>query len=116
MIRSPSADQIPPDPVDRILSLPVDASGCYVVTTQTSSHLLDLTHETVTRIPGATASSDGGANAVERLRRDNEPIPVLAIVCTVGLPMGLMLDLRQDGVLTLRITTLVVRIERLHDD
>lgn len=51
------------------------------------------------------------------LRRDGEAIKLLQIVeMQVGRPGLLLLDVRRDGVLTVRSTTSVVSISRLKED
>jgi hypothetical protein len=48
------------------------------------------------------------------LRRDHESVPLLALMsCAVGHPMRMMIDVRHDGVGTLRTTTIVRRLRQL---
>lgn len=87
-----------------------------IITTATGSkYLLDDSgeHKTLARLPGATEahpSMDG--HEVQAMRRDGEAIPVLEILrLEVGKPALYTLDLRGDGVITLRTTSEVVSIE-----
>ena len=70
----------------------------------------------VVRVPDA---SDGGIiglgqTIVAALRRNHELLPVLAVHrLAVGQPMLLMVDVRWDGIPTLRMTTVVRRLEAL---
>lgn len=91
-------------------TLPSDATGSWLVTTETSSYLLDLDAQTATRYPGTGTGNDMD-HLVADLRRDADAIPLLGVTCTVGKLMVLALDLRGDGVLTARLTTAVTRIE-----
>lgn len=80
-------------------------SGRFLVKTETgSSYVLDMSNQTLTR-------SDVGEESVE-LRRDGEAIPVVELIeCKVGSPALLFLQIRDDGVQTLRRTSPVVSIE-----
>lgn len=91
-------------------------AGRWQVTTETSVYLLDLDDGHVTRVPDAGA---GNADrrppvAIAVLRRDHEPIKLLEVMrCEVGLPMQLVLDVRRDGLPTLRTSTRVRDLRRL---
>ena len=100
--------------VEDVTALPPDAAGTWLVATQTSTYTLDLTAGTITRTPSVAAGGQGERGDSDyypaQLRRDEEPIPVLAVSCHVGRPMQLLLALRGDGVQTLRLTTPVLSI------
>ena len=81
--------------------------GRWAVTTESSAYELDYDRMTVTRVPGAGMPGVPGA----ALRRDAEAVPLLdAAPVQVGQPMSLLVDVRGDGVRTLRRSTPVVRI------
>lgn len=103
-----TTDQQPPFGAN-IDTLPGDATGSWLVTTESSSYLLDLTGRTATRYPGA--GSDTVSTSIAGLRRDADAIPLLGVTCTVGKPMVLTLDLRGDDILTVRMTTIVRNLE-----
>jgi len=86
-------------------------TGCWLIRTQTSAHLVDLDSRTVTRIDGAgTPNSDAGWT-VSALRKDRDPVQLLRVLrCSLGYPMELLLRVRDNGVTTLRRTTSVVAI------
>ncbi|MEO8888488.1 MAG: hypothetical protein ABI429_04255, partial [Jatrophihabitantaceae bacterium] len=74
-------------------------------------YVLDLDDRRATRAPDAGAGPPPGLGAppIAALRRDHESVPLLALIsCTVGEPMRMMIDVRRDGVGTLR-TTIIVR-------
>lgn len=73
------------------------------VETANSTYEIDEEAGTVTRVP---MSGD--------LRRDAEPIPLVALgEVVVGKPMRMVLNLRGDGVHTYRVTSPVLRIEEV---
>ncbi|TRW45593.1 hypothetical protein [Georgenia yuyongxinii] len=83
-------------------------TGRWWVTTEGSAYLVDLDARTVTRAPGQ--GSDGLTTG---LRRDGDPVPLLAIEqCRRAHPAVLVLDVRGDGVPTIRRTSLIIRITR----
>jgi hypothetical protein len=87
------------------------------VTTETSVYLLDLDANLATRVPDAGAGPPDGMAAlpIASLRRDHEQVPLIRLVCcTVSRPMCMMLDLRRDGVPTLRTTTTVRQLRALN--
>lgn len=95
------------------------AAGVWQVTTETSVYLLDLDASLATRVPDAGAGSPAGVTAlpIASLRRDHEQVSLIKLVsCTVGQPMCMMLDLRRDGVATLRTTTTVRQLRKLDAD
>ncbi len=90
--------------------------GSWVVTTLTSCYLLDLDAREITRQPGGGNPGpygwDSGPPEIASLRRDREAVPVHAVAhCHLGEPLVLLLDLRGDGVVTIRRSTQVVAID-----
>jgi hypothetical protein len=116
------ADQAPGAPAQEVSD---SARGRWLVTTESgSTYLIDLDAMTQTRAPNPeTVAAWVGTGPVAedpsrdllytpRLRRDHEPVPLLALdPIEVGLPMEMWLDLRGDGVTTFRATTRVTRIQ-----
>lgn len=99
-----------------VTALADDTTGVFVVSTETSSYVMDLSARTALRIPGAGAGSvpDLPPAALSDLRRDGEALPIrMLLLCEVGKPMCIVVDLRGDDVTTLRRTTLVRSIEPL---
>jgi hypothetical protein len=91
-------------------TLVLPTGGTWQVTTETSTYLLDLDRQHITRMPDAGAGSVPGLGpvAVATLRRDYESIPLLDLIsCELGSRMQLLLDIRGDGIATLRTTTIV---------
>lgn len=83
-------------------------TGSWVVHTENSRYLIDLDSRTCTRLPNLTGR-------LRELRRDGEELPLRRIVqCRLGEPGALLLDVRGDGVATLRETSIVRRITRAH--
>jgi hypothetical protein len=78
--------------------------------TRSGRFIVDLDESTMRRLPALDM-------AVERsLRRDSEVIDVIALRCSVGRPMLLIVDLHIHGALfTRRLTTDVRSIESLTD-
>lgn len=93
-------------------SLRETRSGRFVVTTTSKSrYLLDLDASTMRRLPALDIAVD------RSLRRDGEVIDVIALRCSVGRPMLLVVDLHIPGTLfTRRQTTEVRSIEAPGDD
>lgn len=90
-------------------------AGTWLVTTKTSEHVLDLDARTVIRRDRADRN-----RARDDLRRDDDvvsfaPDQAVPIVVTVGQALFLSLDIRQDGVPTLRMTTPVVSVRAFAD-
>lgn len=84
--------------------------GRWQVTTETSVYLLDLNAKRVTRVPDAGAGPPPGLSPapIASLRRDNESVPLLELItCAIDEPMRMLIDIRRDGVGTLRTTTVV---------
>lgn len=89
-------------------SLTDDATGCYLVVTQSGSqYWLDLGRRILRRMAGPVF------HAERRLRRDGEDIVLLEVMrCELGQPMILLINLAAPGVYsTIRISTPVVSIE-----
>ena len=80
------------------------------VVTESSTYVLDLEQRTATRLAGMGAG-DAPDVWIAALRRDAESIPVPEVVqLVIGLPMVLWLQLREDGIPTLRSATTVKEI------
>lgn len=78
---------------------------CEVLTENGSVYLLDFDAGTVAR-----HRADDGVD----LRQDSTACPLLHVLeLRLGRPMRLLVDVRGDGVDTLRVTSAVRRIERL---
>ncbi|MHA7209532.1 hypothetical protein [Arthrobacter sp. MDT1-65] len=93
-----------------------DNQGRYLVTTATGSHYqLDLDARTVSRRMAATAPRlDYLEAGFWKLRRDGEALELHMIeCCKVGQSAHYLSQVRTDHVLTLRMTSPVVRIEQL---
>lgn len=89
-------------------SLTDDASGCYVVTTESASrYWLDLDRRLLRRV------SSPVFHALLHLRRDGADVDLVEVVdCRLGHPMVLLINLNVPGVwLTTRESTPVVRID-----
>ena len=90
--------------------------GVWQVTTETSTYLLDLDGQRIIRVPDTGAGSQGGEGQIRvaALRRDHESIPLLRLIsCEIGAPMQMLLDVRGDGVATLRTTTIIRELRQL---
>lgn len=93
--------------------------GRWVVSTESSSYLLELDESGTGTVVRHVGEGQGPAPEAEDLppavavglRRDGDPIPLLsADVPVVGRPRTLMLGIRGDGVPTIRNTTFVRQI------
>lgn len=81
-------------------------TGRWLLTTQNAWYLLDLDERTSSRAPLH-------AGAVFQLRRDRRALPLLRVVhCRRGASGVLLVDIRNDGVPTLRATTPIRWITR----
>ena len=91
--------------------------GQFEVTTATGSvYLVSLLEERkITRLPVATLPAKGFKFiASSQLRRDGEELELLMlVVCEVGAPAQFWVQIRTDGVPTLRTTSPVVCIRRV---
>lgn len=86
-----------------------------IVATESGSYVIDLKNETSIRTPRKDVEA-ADVYAAD-LRRDNEEVKVISLVSLqVGEPMVLVLDIRQDGVETLRQTTNVQSITEVYAD
>lgn len=88
--------------------MPTPRTGRWQVTTETSVYLVDLDAELVTRVPDAGAGTSPGLvpAAIASLRRDYEPVVLLELInCELDGPLRMLLDIRRDGVPTLRVST-----------
>jgi hypothetical protein len=85
------------------------ASGVFVVTTRSSTYVVDLDRMTVSRRPGHHE------HEVASMRRDGEMLPLLLVEeCTVGRCLLLIVDLSlPDAAWTLRASTPVRSIAPL---
>jgi len=91
-----------------------ESDGQWLVETETSSYLFDFDDRTVTRYPGVGAGASEGELPVSYLRRDGEQVRLLELArCTVGERLIAVLDVRRDGVVTVRESTFVVTITRV---
>ena len=97
------------DPTARIAD---DAGGQWLVVTESSTYLFDLDGRTATRYPGTgPAAEEDDDWLVADLRRDGEPISLIGLDrCQVGERLIAVLDIRRDGVVTVREATIVVTI------
>lgn len=94
-------------------------TGRWQVTTVTSVYLLDLDAKRVTRVPDAGAGPPPGLSPapIASLRRDHESVPLLELItCAIDEPMRMLIDVRRDGVSTLRTTTVVRQLCKLKVD
>lgn len=93
-----------------------DDEGQYLVTTATGSqYLLDMKARTVHRTMAAAAPlNDFLAAGFSKLRRDGETLDLHMIEhCVVGESARYYIQVREDQILTLRMTSPVVRIDEL---
>jgi hypothetical protein len=97
-----------PTPKQELDTLAGQTTGSYLVETEASYHLIDLDARTVTR----TRIGERGFEP-SHLRRDGSEINLVDVDASVGSGMILILDLRGDGIPTVRLSTDVVRIRRL---
>lgn len=94
----------------------IGAAGRWQVTTETSTYVIDLDAQTCIRVPDAGLGSLHGLPPAQNaaLRRDHEPVCLASVTAAVvGTPLILLLDVRGDGVLTLRRSTCVRQIRPL---
>jgi hypothetical protein len=93
-----------------------DDKGQYLVTTATGSqYLLDMKARTVHRTMAATAPlNDFLAAGFSKLRRDGETLDLHVIEhCVVGESARYYIQVREDHIVTLRMTSPVVRTDEL---
>ncbi|WP_156133828.1 hypothetical protein [Pseudarthrobacter phenanthrenivorans] len=96
-------------------------SGCFAVRTSSGTLYsidLDSTPRKIVRLAEDRPPTEDYADlSVSKLRKDGTEIPLLAIGrLTVGEPAQLVLDVRGDGVVTVRETTPVLSIRQLSGD
>ena len=97
--------------------MPTPRTGQWQVTTETSLYLVDLDAQLVTRVPDAGAGSPPGSSpvAIASLRRDYEPVTLIELIeCQLDRPLSMLLDVRRDGVPTLRVSTQVRELRELN--
>lgn len=89
------------------------SAGRWLVSTASGTrYFLDLDELSACRIPDADNAVDDFFSV--EMRRDGEVLPLLGLADVhVGLPMVLLLDVRGDGIPTIRQTTVVTGIERV---
>lgn len=88
----------------------LDTDGVYLVETESASYVLDLAEGTSTRYPRADVDVESA-----QLRKDGEQVSLVAVArCALGEPLTLVLVVSDEpGVVTVRESTLVQRIERV---
>lgn len=95
---------------DELDALNDDGHGRWRVNTESSAYVLDLDTRTSTRRPGENDDSVD-------LRQDGKTVPLIRLVsCERGASAVLILDVRGDGIPTMRTTTPVWRITRAGAD
>ena len=88
-------------------------AGTFEIKTGASVYVIDTQAATVVRVP-VRERPGPNFDAAAALRRDQELIRLIDIrACAVGHSMVLLLDVRRDGIVTLRRTTIVESIRRL---
>lgn len=90
--------------------------GRWLLVTESSSYELDLDAHTCRRTPGAGAGPVPGRDVIpaSEMRKDGDTIPLLELgVVLVGFPAIMVVDVRGDGVLTSRQTTIVRELSEL---
>lgn len=85
-----------------------------IVTTESGSYVIDLEKETAIRTPRKDVTADDVYAA--DLRRDNEEVKVLSVITLkYDEPMVLRLDIREDGIETIRTTTKVQNVTEIYE-
>ena len=85
-----------------------------IVTTESGSYIIDLEKETAIRTP--RKDIDPTEVYTADLRRDNEEVKLLSLITLkYNEPMVMMLDIRKDGIETLRTTTKVQTITEIYE-
>ncbi|TQJ49283.1 hypothetical protein [Phycicoccus sp. SLBN-51] len=88
--------------------------GEWEVVTETSTYIVDVDAMTATRLAGGAGSLDGALVPRFELRRDGTAVPLWAVPApVVGRQCDLLLDIRGDGIATLRRTSLVCHVTQL---
>lgn len=93
----------------------VGRDGRWQVTTETATYVLDLDNKRCVRVPDAGLGLPGLPPAeVAVLRKDHASVPLISVECArVGQPLVVVIDVRGDGILTVRRTTIVRQVRRL---
>lgn len=87
------------------------ARGRYLVRTRTSTYVLDLDERTLTRHPDGATATDSEYIAAD-MRKDGRAVPLRALLqCAVGVQLVTVIDVRGDGVDTVRMSTEVISID-----
>lgn len=83
------------------------ARGTWLVETMTAAYVLDMDARTVVRRP-----KDRSTWPIAELRRDEQVVPLVKLpwAAMTGWPLQMTIDVRGDGVLTVRNTTPVQSI------
>jgi hypothetical protein len=91
--------------------------GLFVVLTETSRYVVNFDERWVRRCAGDGVGPDPQEKTpplLAQLRRDGDTIELLGMdLMEVGLPMVMYLNLRRDGVVTMRRTTNVMKITQI---
>ncbi|TQL60973.1 hypothetical protein FB474_2376 [Oryzihumus leptocrescens] len=91
----------------------IGTAGRWRVRTETAVYDIDLDAAWICRHPANEQRGGAHDARVAALRLDDTPIPLVTVhQCQLGAPMILVLDLRGDGILTVRLSTEVLTIER----
>lgn len=92
-------------------------TGQWLVVTESSSYIFDLDERTATRYPGTGAGAvDEWLAPVSDLRQDGDRVPLLYVHrAQIGSRLFIVLDVRRDGVATLRESTIVRAISRVDE-
>lgn len=86
----------------------IGTEGVWAVSTKSSTYVVDLGDMTLCRTP-AQEGLDGFE--VSQLRKDAETVPLLKLSrCVLGESMVALIDVRGDGVATVRQTTPIQQI------
>lgn len=85
-----------------------------IVTTESGSYVLDLEKETAIRTPRKDVTAEDVYAA--DLRRDNEEVKIISLVTLkIDEPMVMVLDIREDGIETIRTTTNVKEVTEIYE-
>jgi hypothetical protein len=85
-----------------------------IVTTESGSYVLDLEKETAIRSP--RKDIDATDVYAADLRRDNEEVKIISLITLkMDEPMVMVLDIREDGIETLRTTTNVQNVTEIYE-
>lgn len=94
------------------VGLELTTGGCWAVTTSSGTvYRFDLDAQFVTRCRAVEVPQAG--HVAVKLRRDGTALPLLRLHCRLGLPLKMLIRVRQDSVVTLRVGTEVRSIRRL---